>query len=394
MRRALITGATGFIGGRLAEVACEHQIPIVALVRTWSQAARLARLPVRMVQGDILDRESLGRAMKDCDVVFHCAVDWRWGAKANRQSSANGTRNVLQVALETGIARVVFLSSIAVFGRTPPRDIMTEEEPCPHTGDTYGDGKIDAEQIALRYHQRYGLQVTILRPTIVYGPYGRHFTVGIASAIREGRMVLVNGGTGICNCLYVDNLIEAMLLAAQHPRGPGEVFHISDPKPVTWKEFIEGHARAMGDGFLPLPEMTAEEIELLRAKSTRARQSSLRQVFRLALDPRIHSALRSIPTVTQFEMMSKTFAKNVLPVRVQRSLLKRVSGWRHGEFDEGQDGTSPSPRPLLPRSAVQLYASKVVFSIDKARRMLDYRPTISFREGMDRTAEWIKWARL
>ncbi|MDR7518884.1 MAG: NAD-dependent epimerase/dehydratase family protein [Armatimonadota bacterium] len=74
--------------------------------------------------------------------------------------------------------------------------------------------------MALRFFKRHGLPVAILRPTIVYGPFGRSWTISTCALIREGRMVLVNGGVGICNSLYVDNLVHAMLLAAEHPAAP------------------------------------------------------------------------------------------------------------------------------------------------------------------------------
>jgi nucleoside-diphosphate-sugar epimerase len=237
MKKVLITGVTGFIGCRLAEVAFEQGIPVVGLVREWSRAARLARLPVHVVQGDMLDPNSLREAMKGCDVVFHCAVDNRARGDVHRRSSAHGTANVMQVAVEMKVKRVIHLSSIAIYGYRAGPDAASEEGSYRYSGDPYCDGKIDAEKVALRYHQEYGLPVTVLRPTIVYGPFGS-WSVDIIAAIRKGRIVLVNGGTAICNSLYVDNLVEAMLLAAEHDRAAGEVFHISDANPVTWKTHI------------------------------------------------------------------------------------------------------------------------------------------------------------
>ncbi len=259
MRQALITGATGLIGGRLAEVACEQGIPVVGLVRMWSHAARLARLPVHMISGDILHLDSLREAMKDCDVVFHCAVDNRIGGKAHRFSSVQGTINVLHAALELGVKRVVHLSSAAVYSYQPTQEAATENGPYRYSNDTYCNGKIDGEKAALGYWRKYGLPVTILRPTIVYGPYSS-YSSHTAAYIREGRMVLVNGGTGICNSLYVDNLVEAMLLAAEHTGAIGEVFHISDAHPISWRLFVEEHGRAVGEAFLPLPKMTFQEL--------------------------------------------------------------------------------------------------------------------------------------
>lgn len=391
MRRVLITGATGFIGGRLAEVTCERGVPTVALVRTWSRAAFLSRLPVEMVHGDILDIVRLRTAMKGCDVVFHCAVDFRRTGKAHRRSSVTGTHNVMRAALEAGVQRVIFLSSIAVYGRRTVEETVNEGETCRHTGNEYGDAKLDAENAALRFSEKKGLPVTILRPTIVYGPFGGYWTLGTIRAIRDGRMVLVNGGTGACNCLYVDNLVDAMLLCALHPHAPGQIFNISDACAVTWKEFIEGHARALDEGFLPLPEMTAQEIEALRARTNQHRPSSIRQTLRLLRDPRIRMALRSIPVVARLERIGRTVATTVLPARGQQLLRETLSGLVRPEPTETPQ---PVARPLLPRGVVQQYAAKTIFSIDKAKRVLGYEPKVDFAEGMSRTAAWIRWARV
>jgi nucleoside-diphosphate-sugar epimerase len=395
MRQVLITGATGFIGGRLAEVACERGIPVVGLVRAWSHAARLARLPVHMVYGDILSPDSLREAMKDCDVVFHCAVDNRLGGKALRLSSSQGTTNVLQAAVEMGVKRVVHLSSAAVHSYKPRPDAVTEEGAYRYSGDAYCDGKIDAEKTALRYWHEHDLPVTVLRPTIVYGPFG-FWTDDTVALLRQGRMVLVNGGMGICNCLYVDNLMEAMLLAAENQGAAGEVFHISDARPISWKEFIEAHARALGDSYLPLPEMSVAEIAQARTQMTGIRlfTSSWKQILRLAHDPQMRKALASIPIVKRSVQIGGSIARAVLPGPTRRWLGQKVLDTNATGLPNGT--TQVKPVPVLSQAEVGMFTifDEVSFRIEKARRILGYEPTIDFDEGMRRTAAWIQWARL
>ena len=391
MKQVLITGATGFIGGRLAEVAIERAIPVVGLVRAWPRVARLARLPVRMVHGDILDLDSLREAKKGCDVVFHCVVDNRVGGRAHRRTSVEGTANVMQVALETGIKRVVQLSSIAVYSYRPGPDAATEEGIYRYSGDAYCDGKIDAEKVALRYYREHGLPVTVLRPTVVYGPFG-YYTVHTATLIRKGPMVLVDGGTGVCNSLYVDNLVETMLLAAEHDSAAGEVFHISDASPVTWKEFIEAHARAVGNSYLPLPEMTVQEIAAARPQRGGIITSSLKQALRLMRDPRTHQALGSIPVVKRSVQMGMSIAKTLLPAPARRLLRQTLL---REKIDGNPDSRAQQESSHLPSQAeLDVYTANVVFSVEKARRLLGYDPSIDFAEGMERTTAWIKWARL
>jgi nucleoside-diphosphate-sugar epimerase len=395
MKQVLITGATGFIGGRLAEVACGRGIPTVGLVRVWSRAARLARLHVRMVGGDILNPDSLREAMKGCDVVFHCAVDNRIGGRAHRRTSARGTANVLQAALETGVKRVVHLSSTAVHSYNPGLDAVTEEGAYRYSGDPYCDGKIDSEKVALHYWHKHGLPVTVLRPTIVYGPFG-FLPVYTANLIRERRMVLVDGGTGICNSLYVDNLVEAMLRAAEHQGAVGEVFHISDARPISWKEFIEAHARALGDSYLPLPEMSTQEIAKVRerAAGTKLITSSWEQVWRLVRDPQIRQALASIPIVNRSVQMTRSLARAVLPEPTRHVLRQRVLyGTATGLSNGTPTGTSGF---VLSQAEVDVFSTfnKVTFKIEKALRIMGFEPRIDFDEGMRYTTAWIQWAGL
>lgn len=399
MKKIFITGATGFIGGRLAEMTHERDIPIVALVRTWSRAAGLARLPVQMVHGDVLDLDSLRRGMKDCDVVFHCAVENRVGGEIHRRISVEGTANVMQAALETGVQRVVHLSSAAVFGFRPEADVVIDEDTYRYSNDVYGDGKIDSEKAALSYHREHGLPVTVLRPTIVYGPFSFWSEYPVV-ALREGRMVLVDGGTGICNALYIDNLIEAMFLAARQDQAAGQVFHVSDAAPITWKDYIEAHARLLGDDYLPLPEMTTQEImaairEAAEAGMPPLPQSSLKQAFRLIRDQRTREVLRTIPVVDRSAKAGKAIAQTLVPAPIRHQLRQKLLS--QNNTNGAPNGmVEPAPHPLLSEDEVKMYTTfdKVVFRIDKARRLLGYEPEIDFTEGMKRTAAWIEWARL
>jgi nucleoside-diphosphate-sugar epimerase len=393
MKRALITGATGFIGGRVAEVLCAQGTPAVALVRTWANAARLSRLPIEMVGGDVLDLDAVRGAMKGCDVVYHLAVDWRGDRNRNRRSSRIGTRNVLQAAREAGVRRIVVLSSVAVFGRRLAVGRVSEEEPTPYTGDAYGDGKIEAERLARDAYRQHGVPVVILRPTIVYGPFSRSWTEDTVTRIRQGQMVLIDKGAGTCNSLYVDNLVDAMLLSAQHPGAVGEVFHVSDAHPVTWKEFVEGHARALGDEYLPLPEMTMDEVEAARAQIQRSAASTVKQTLAILRDPRMRTAVRAIPAVARFERAGRWVEGTLLPAPVRR----RVREFARGVLsrDDQQTGVNGQPpRWLMRQGLVHAYAAQTVFSIGKAQRVLGYAPSVSFAEGMARTAAWIRWARL
>jgi nucleoside-diphosphate-sugar epimerase len=381
MKRVLITGATGFVGCRLAEALIEQGVPVTALVRTWSNAARLARLPVAMVGGDMLDLDSVRSAVKGCDVVIHCAVDNRaydtGRAQEHRRSSELGTANVLQAALEGRVERVVHLSSVAVYGYEAYPEAATETASYRYTGDAYCDGKIDAECVALRYHQQHGLPVAVLRPTLVYGPFN-YWSAMLVSAIRRGRMALLDGGTGICNSLYVDNLVDAILIAAVHPQAPGQVYHISDAAPVSWREFLEGHARAIGDDWLPLPDFSSEEFRRARAE----RNPELRPRHPLVAQALAH------PVIGPLARLAKASARCLVPVGVRRRFRQALT-------PTASPAAGPAPvRPISDFEIPTTFLWKVTFRIDKAVSALGYQPKIDFATGMERTAAWLRWARV
>ena len=394
MRRLFLTGATGFIGGRLAEIAFQRDIPTTALVRSWANASRLARLPIAKVKGDILDVGSVREAMKGCDTVIHCAVDNRVGGTVHRETSALGTRNVMQAALELGVRRVVHLSSVAVYSYKPAADAATEAGAYGVPSDDYCHGKILAEEAALSFLRDRGLPVTILRPTVVYGPFGVE-TVETVQALRKKTMVLVNGGTGVCNTLHVDNLVDAALLAAEHPGAVGEIFHISDAEPVTWRQFIEPHARALGEEYLPLPGMSVEEIEAVRQEMTRQlkkESSSLHRVRAALRNREVRRALKSIPLIKEPVQLARRATRFLVPSRgdqLQGQPL-RVKAVSSGE----SAGASAKRKSIPSRGKVDIYSSNVVFRIDKARDILGYHPRVSFADGIEQTIAWMKWARL
>jgi nucleoside-diphosphate-sugar epimerase len=389
MTRVCITGATGFIGGRLAEICVRRNIPTVALVRNWSRASRLARMALTMAPGNVMDAASLAPAMDGCDVVFHCAVDNRAHGALHRNTSARGTENVMRAAAAAGVRRVVHLSSTAVFSYRPGPEAAVETAPTRRTGDAYCDGKIDGEQIALRHHGS-GTSVVVLRPTIVYGPFG-DYSRDIVGLIRQGRMVLVNGGAGVCNTLFVDNLVDAMLLAATSEEAAGGIFHVSDAAPVTWKAFIEAHARAVGAD-ADFPSMTDRELAEARR---RGKRSSAAAVARLAHDPVLRRSLREVPVVDTVVGLAETTAAAVLPAALRERTKAVLFGPPHDPLRAPVAADAVGPEPLSQPEAFMVSAfDGVTFSIERARRVLGYAPGIAFDEGMRRTAAWLKWARL
>lgn len=246
-RRVLVTGATGFIGGRLAERLVEEEgAKLTALVRNVENANQLASLGVEIVQGHVNDMGAIRRAVSDCEIVFHCAAlihDVTAKRDEFHRVNVEGTRNVLEAAAEAGVIRFIHLSSIGVYGVSPKKGTQ-ETDPYQPSGDPYCDSKIEAERVALRFAKR--LPVVIIRPANVYGPRSSFWTVGLLEMIKADKLQMIDAGNGMSNHVYIDNLVDAILLAAKNDIASGEAFIVSDGVNTSWKDFLRYYTRMLG----------------------------------------------------------------------------------------------------------------------------------------------------
>jgi nucleoside-diphosphate-sugar epimerase len=388
MSTVLITGASGFIGTRLAEVAIGRGFDTVGLIRNWSRTARVARVPIRLVRGDVLDRVSLEHAMQGCDSVIHCATDFGARGDEHYRTIVEGTANVVELAARVGLSRVVHVSTAAVHGLFPTTPLLPEHLVTTRTGIPYCDGKLDAEHEATSLAARHGLQLVIVRPTIVYGPWGTHDTRA-NQLLSERRMMLVDGARGHFNGIYIDNLVDALLAALSSERAPGRIFHLTDDAAVTWRDFLEAHARAIDERMLPLPEPSRE---------------ALRRAWRGDHAPALQSVPEQVPADVGHKGSGPSWlGKALLAIpgvrrgwRALRGTPEPPSGNDPGAH-EAMLAASPvlehGHAPTLSEHEADLFRifEQVTFSADAAKAMLGFRSRVSFDEGMARTAAWIRW---
>src|SRR5262245_7696606 len=241
-RAILVTGAGGFVGGRIVEVLhAMGREQVRAGVRRWSSAARIGRFPVDIAQCDVTDPRSAARALEGVSAVVHCAV-------GDRGVTVEGTRNLLAAAERARVERVVFLSTVAVYGEGAGEfDERCDVRP---TGNAYGDTKIEAERICLEFAAR-GLPVAILRPSLIYGPFSASWTIEWARRLVARPWLLSEEDCqGTCNLLYVDDLVGAVLAALSRPESAGEVFNVNGPDRPTWSQYFRALNAAM-----ELPEL-------------------------------------------------------------------------------------------------------------------------------------------
>lgn len=250
--QVLLTGATGFVGGRLAERLLDEGAHVTALVRDPGKAAPLAKRGARLVEGSLADRDALARACAGAPTVVHCAARATdWGPmEAFLRDNVEGTRNLAEAALAAGCPRFVHLSTISVYGfEAPP--VVTEDTPVPVLGQAYpyGESKRRAEGVIADLGGR-GLETVVLRVGSVYGPGSTQWTLRPAKLARSPLgLVLVDGGRGLLNHVYIDNLVEGIRRAMEHPAAAGGLFNLTDGEPSTYRAFFEHYARMVrGEG--------------------------------------------------------------------------------------------------------------------------------------------------
>ena len=173
--KALVTGATGFVGGNVVRALVAEGIPVRALIRESSGAETLQRLPIEQAQGNLEDTQSFREALQGCTVLFHvAALNTFWDRDPARFYRVNveGTRNILAAAAEAGVERVVYTSTWAVIGRPPEGGLATEVTP-PTTADLkghYRQTKYLAEREVDAAVAR-GQDVVVVNPTVPVGPW-------------------------------------------------------------------------------------------------------------------------------------------------------------------------------------------------------------------------------
>lgn len=327
--RCLVTGSAGFVGSSLVKALLARGCTVHGFDKA---AAPLEAPNLRWFQGDVRDRADVRAACEGVELVFHTAamietLTYAPAAFAQLVRSVNveGTKNVLDVACECGVTRLVHTSSIITVPDDYPRGAQ-EGPSYSDSRDLYSSTKVESERLVLAANGKQGLRTTAIRPGGIYGPGERNTFIGpIVSSLKQGApLILFGNGRTLMDYTYIDNLVDAQLRAAERlvEGSPvcGQAYFVTDGDPINTGIFSRTLVDDMG--------ITARAVRI-PGPVARALATAGERVFQI-------------------------FGK---------------------------------PKPVVSVVEVQLCLQDSFFSIERARRDLDYQPIVNTREGLRRTAE-------
>ncbi len=237
--KILVTGASGFTGGRLVRRLVSQGETVLAMVRPTSNLQELQELKVEPVFCDLAQDEILPSMLQDVHTIFHLAAVYRTQGVPDSyfyNVHARGTQCLMEAALQAGVKRFVHVSTVGVHGniKNPPADENTPYGP----GDIYQQTKVEGERIALDYIRNRGLPGTVIRPAGIYGPGDTRF-LKLFRGIQKGIFWMIGSGDTLYHLTYVDDLIDGMILASKKEAAMGEVFILGGKEPVTIARLVE-----------------------------------------------------------------------------------------------------------------------------------------------------------
>jgi nucleoside-diphosphate-sugar epimerase/predicted dehydrogenase len=376
-RSIAVSGSSGFIGGRLTEMAQQRGLNVTAMARHPASCIGLLSNNIEPKMGDILHKKYLADCFRNCSAVFHCAVSW---TTADMEASiVEGTKNVLEVALAEGVQRVVVLGSMMAHGQ-PPSSGLVDETYKGHGHDPYGKAKSRMAHMVERFSEKHTeLQVVIMEPTCVFGPRGDAFVQTPIKQMLSEEFYLIDSGKGIANLVYIDNLVDALFLAAISPDLSGKRFIINEEEHgLTWATYFSKFAETLGIA----PLASCDKEFLLRESRTKFKQKGGAQLFR--------EAVRSYKPCAEYvskHPLFRFYRRLRGTSRDKQGTKTTVQSWKR----ETQGCIRVKAPSQIPHPAfVELFSSDATYSSAAFRAATGWAPAEPLERSLDTTLRWAR----
>jgi nucleoside-diphosphate-sugar epimerase len=261
--QVLVTGATGFTGGRLAVALAKQGNKVRAMVRKGSDTSYLTGHDIELFEGDITDQDAVDRAVNGCEKIYHIAACFRTAGHPDsyyHDVNYSGAQYILDAAKKHNCERVAHCSTIGVHGSVKdiPSDETAPYAPC----DIYQRTKLAGEKLA-RERQKAGQPVSIFRPAGIYGP-GDMRLLKLFKTIHTRKFRMVGPGKVNFHMVYIDDLVDGIILCGDKQEALGETFILCGPKYVALSDLVQLVADAVGvkppRGHIPLAPVYAAAV--------------------------------------------------------------------------------------------------------------------------------------
>ena len=239
MMNVLVTGASGFTGWNLCKRLINEGYNVTALVRDIDKVNDLRRAGVKLILGDLRDKHSLNTAVKGIDIVFHIAALYRQASVSKNDLwdvNVQGAKNILEASENARVKRLIHFSTVGVHGeiKNPPADESYPYAP----GDAYQESKTEGEKVAIEYMRKSIMHVIIVRPSGIHGPGDLRF-LKLFKSIKKNRFIMIGNGKTLYHMVYIDDLIDGILLCAKNDNAVGNIYILAGDKPITLNRLVE-----------------------------------------------------------------------------------------------------------------------------------------------------------
>lgn len=242
----LVTGATGFIGSRLAELlSIQEKANVTGIGRNLDRIPGLHELDIELKAVDLLNIEALKEAVKGKEIIFHAAAVLDNDPEIARAVNVEATEKLAKLAIEAGVRRIVHVSTVGVYDMSVS-DILDETMPLAYDHPaTYVRTKSRAERSLLDVSKNSDLEVAIVRPSMVYGPGPGVWTEMMFKNVRKGDPAFLGDGSTNFNPVYIDDVVDLLIRCAKSTKAAGEAFNASSDI-TTWKNFMRYYGELSG----------------------------------------------------------------------------------------------------------------------------------------------------
>ena len=357
MSKVAILGANGFIGGRTVEMLhLERLAEVRPVVRSVASLARLSRFDLDCRVADAFDQAALRAAFAGCDVVVHAVA-------GDRDVILGTLAPTYQAAQEAGVRRLIYLSTASVHGQAPAPG--TDERSPLHDRQllAYNNAKVQAERKLLKLRDKGSVELVMLRPGIVFGPRS-YWTSSFADDLLQGNAYLVDEGKGICNSIYIDNLVHAVHLSITAPAVDRLAFLVGDQERITWSDFYRPIAEVLGFDLALVPHVAVP-------------------AFDISWQERLEAVRASRPAQAVLSL---------LPDKSRRMIGAALYAWKDWPPPPSPWAAPAQHTPVATQEMALLQQCRYKLPFDRAAKLLGYRPIVSFPEACRRSIGWLAFA--